>query len=93
MYPGSIREHRRIDCGHPLVLRPWYDLRCKDGSILFAMAETGTMWKADIEEKLAWVDQLTSAETAKAMPNYVGGAGFPVRMGSCVYPRADVSIA
>lgn len=53
--------------------RPWYDMHCQDGSILFAMGETGTMWDANAEEKLAWVDQLTNAETANAMPNYVGG--------------------
>lgn len=48
-------------------------MHCQDGSILFAMGETGTMWNANIDEKLAWVNQLTSAETANAMPNYVGG--------------------
>lgn len=54
-------------------------MHCQDGSILFAMGETGTMWNAGIEEKLAWVNQLTSAETANAMPNYVGGECFSCR--------------
>lgn len=34
------------------------------------------MWDATIEEKLAWMDQMTSAETAAAMPNYVGTSIF-----------------
>ena len=65
--------------------RPFYDAYCKDGKILFAMGETGTMWKATIEEKLAWIDQMTSAETAKAMPHYVGSeldlCAVPVQYG------------
>ncbi|TKA51435.1 hypothetical protein B0A53_05348 [Rhodotorula sp. CCFEE 5036] len=57
-------------------VQPLYDKYCKDGSTLFAMGETGTGWEATIEERIAWLDQLTSAETAKAMPHYVGIAWF-----------------
>lgn len=56
-----------------------YDKWCKDGSIKFAMGETGTMWVATVEERLAWLDELTSEETAKAMPHYVGITWFNVR--------------
>lgn len=36
-----------------------------------------TGWEATIKERIAWLDQLTSAETAKAMPHYVGSASRP----------------
>ncbi|GAA5970392.1 hypothetical protein JCM11641_001691 [Rhodosporidiobolus odoratus] len=57
-------------------MQPLYDKYCSDGSIKFAMGETGTMWVASIDERLAWLDQLTSEETAKAMPHYVGISWF-----------------
>ncbi|GAA5912048.1 hypothetical protein JCM8208_006468 [Rhodotorula glutinis] len=53
-----------------------YDKWCADGQIKFAMGETGTMWVASVEERLAWLDELTSEETAKAMPHYVGITWF-----------------
>lgn len=37
-----------------------------------------TMWDATIEEQLAWMDQMTSKETAEAMPHYVGTSWFNV---------------
>jgi hypothetical protein len=40
--------------------------------VLSRLLSTG--WEATIEERIAWLDQLTSAETAKAMPHYVGSA-------------------
>lgn len=36
------------------------------------------MWDATPDERLAWMDQLTSAETAKAMPHYIGATWFNV---------------
>ncbi|ORY88638.1 glycoside hydrolase superfamily [Leucosporidium creatinivorum] len=57
-------------------MKPFYDKYCVDGSIKFAMGETGTMWEASIEEKLAWMEQMTSKETAEAMPHYVGTSWF-----------------
>ncbi|GAA5988395.1 hypothetical protein JCM10908_003547 [Rhodotorula pacifica] len=57
-------------------MQPLYDKYCKDGSTKFAMGETGNGWEATIEERLAWLDQCTSAETAKAMPHYVGISYF-----------------
>ncbi|GAA5845867.1 hypothetical protein JCM9279_002405 [Rhodotorula babjevae] len=53
-----------------------YDKWCADGKIKFAMGETGTMWVASVEERLAWLDDLTSEATAKAMPHYVGISWF-----------------
>ncbi|KPV72871.1 glycoside hydrolase family 26 protein [Rhodotorula graminis WP1] len=53
-----------------------YDKWCADGKIKFAMGETGTMWVASVEERLAWLDELTSEATAKAMPHYVGITWF-----------------
>ncbi|KAL7340612.1 glycoside hydrolase superfamily [Rhodotorula toruloides] len=58
------------------IVKPLYDKYCADGNILFAMGETGTPWSATIDERLAWLDQLTSAATAKAMPYYVGISWF-----------------
>ncbi|GAA5909575.1 hypothetical protein JCM6882_003459 [Rhodosporidiobolus microsporus] len=58
------------------TLKEVYDEFCADGKIKFAMGETGTMWVATIDERLAWMDELTSAETAKAFPHYVGIAWF-----------------
>ncbi|GAA6050670.1 hypothetical protein NBRC10513_004210 [Rhodotorula toruloides] len=58
------------------IAKPLYDKYCADGKILFAMGETGTHWRATIEERLAWLDELTSAATAKAMPHYVGISWF-----------------
>ncbi|BGP20884.1 hypothetical protein JCM10213v2_009049 [Rhodosporidiobolus nylandii] len=55
---------------------PFYDKYCSEGKIKFAMGETGTMWVATIEERLAWLDQLTSAETAAKLPHYVGITWF-----------------
>ncbi|GAA5872753.1 hypothetical protein JCM3774_005051 [Rhodotorula dairenensis] len=57
-------------------VQPLYNKYCKSGLTKFAMGETGTGWEASIKERLAWLDQLTSAETAKAMPHYVGIAWF-----------------
>lgn len=57
-------------------MQPLYDKYCKDGSTKFAIGETGNGWAATIDERLAWLDQTTSAETAKAMPHYVGIAWF-----------------
>ncbi|KAK4049716.1 hypothetical protein OIV83_003991 [Microbotryomycetes sp. JL201] len=54
-------------------VKPLYDKYCSDGKIKFAMGETGTDWAPEtIEDKFAWMDQMTSEETAKAMPHYVG---------------------
>ncbi|BGP44038.1 hypothetical protein JCM10449v2_008095 [Rhodotorula kratochvilovae] len=69
-YPRSASE-KFLD-----HVQEMYDKWCADGSIKFAMGETGTMWVASVEERLAWLDQLTSEETAKAMPNYVGITWF-----------------
>ncbi|GAA6057184.1 hypothetical protein JCM3770_004366, partial [Rhodotorula araucariae] len=69
-YPHSSSE-RFLD-----HVEEMYNKWCTDGSIKFAMGETGTMWDASIEERLAWLDQLTSEEAAKAMPNYVGITWF-----------------
>ncbi|GAA5947857.1 hypothetical protein JCM10213_003382 [Rhodosporidiobolus nylandii] len=57
-------------------VQPFYDKYCSEGKIKFAMGETGTMWVATIEERLAWLDQLTSAETAAKLPHYVGITWF-----------------
>jgi len=37
------------------------------------------MWVASVEERLAWLDELTSEETARALPHYVGITWFNVR--------------
>ncbi|GAA6061496.1 hypothetical protein JCM10212_000200 [Sporobolomyces blumeae] len=57
-------------------MAPLYDKYCKDGKILFAIGETGNGWEAPIEDRLKWLDELTSEETAKAMPYYVGITWF-----------------
>ncbi|GAA6042732.1 hypothetical protein JCM8097_005554 [Rhodosporidiobolus ruineniae] len=57
-------------------MQPLYDKYCSDGSIKFAIGETGLGWTGTIDERLAWLNQTTSAETAKAMPNYVGISWF-----------------
>lgn len=46
-----------------------------------------TMWEATIEEKLAWMEQMTSKETAEAMPHYVGTAWFNVRRSALLLLR------
>jgi len=56
-----------------------YDKWCADGSIKFAIGETGNGWKATMEERLAWLEELTSEDTAKAMPHHVGISWFNVR--------------
>jgi len=33
-------------------------------------------WEGGIEERLTWMDQCTSEETAKAMPHYIGVVRF-----------------
>ncbi|GAA5851901.1 hypothetical protein JCM8547_000093 [Rhodosporidiobolus lusitaniae] len=57
-------------------MQPLYDKYCSDGSIKFAIGETGSGWDATIEERLGWLNQTTSEETAKAMPHYVGVSWF-----------------
>ncbi|GAA5856715.1 hypothetical protein JCM5353_003811, partial [Sporobolomyces roseus] len=57
-------------------MKPLYDKYCQDGSILFAIGETGNGWEGGVEERLTWMDQCTSAETAKAMPYYIGVSWF-----------------
>ncbi|GAA6005909.1 hypothetical protein JCM11491_004057 [Sporobolomyces phaffii] len=57
-------------------MKPLYDKYCSDGKILFAIGETGNGWVGPIEERLTWLDQCTSEETAKAMPHYVGVSWF-----------------
>ncbi|ORY47092.1 glycoside hydrolase superfamily [Leucosporidium creatinivorum] len=57
-------------------MQDFYDAYCKDGTIKFAIGETGTGWVATIDERLAWLAQGTAAETATAMPNYVGISWF-----------------
>ncbi|TNY22278.1 hypothetical protein DMC30DRAFT_445440 [Rhodotorula diobovata] len=71
--PSSPSSARSSFLGN---VQEMYDKWCKDGSIKFAMGETGTMWVATVEERLAWLDELTSEETAKAMPHYVGITWF-----------------
>ncbi|BGP28122.1 hypothetical protein JCM10295v2_007109 [Rhodotorula toruloides] len=58
------------------IVKPLYDKYCADGKILFAMGETGVPWSSTIDERLAWLDELTSAATAQAMPHYVGISWF-----------------
>jgi hypothetical protein len=101
--PWSLSAYGTGRTAHPRAFLQLYDKYCSDGSIKFAMGETGcdpfswptltlryiyetvvslavladaissrTMWVATIDERLAWLDQLTSEETAKAMPHYVG---------------------
>ncbi|GJN94705.1 hypothetical protein Rhopal_007796-T1 [Rhodotorula paludigena] len=54
-----------------------YDKWCADGSTKFAMGETGVMYQnVPMEQRLHWLDELTSEETAKAMPHYVGVSWF-----------------
>jgi hypothetical protein len=53
-------------------MKPLYDKYCSDGKILFAIGETGNGWEGPIEDRLGWLDQCTSAETAKAMPHLIG---------------------
>jgi len=53
-------------------MKPLYDKYCSEGKILFAIGETGNGWEGPIEDRLGWLDQCTSAETAKAMPHLVG---------------------
>ncbi|GAA6042717.1 hypothetical protein JCM8097_005544 [Rhodosporidiobolus ruineniae] len=57
-------------------MQPLYDKYCSDGSIKFAIGETGQGWKGSIDERLAWLDQCTNEATAKAMPHYVGVSWF-----------------
>ncbi|GAA5947710.1 hypothetical protein JCM3765_001045 [Sporobolomyces pararoseus] len=57
-------------------MKPLYDKYCKDGKILFAIGETGNGWEGPIEDRLTWLDQCTSAETAKTMPHLVGVSWF-----------------
>ncbi|GAA5978580.1 hypothetical protein JCM5350_003148 [Sporobolomyces pararoseus] len=57
-------------------MKPLYDKYCKDGKILFAIGETGNGWEGPIEDRLGWLDQCTSAETAKEMPYLVGVSWF-----------------
>ncbi|GAA5932681.1 hypothetical protein JCM1841_006936 [Sporobolomyces salmonicolor] len=53
-----------------------YDQHCKDGTIKFAIGETGLGWNGTIDERLAWLAQITSEATAAAMPNFVGVSWF-----------------
>ncbi|GAA5898418.1 uncharacterized protein JCM6883_001017 [Sporobolomyces salmoneus] len=57
-------------------MKPLYDKYCKDGKILFAIGETGNGWEGPIEERLGWLEQCVSAETAEAMPYLVGVSWF-----------------
>ncbi|KAK4056092.1 hypothetical protein OIO90_002823 [Microbotryomycetes sp. JL221] len=69
-YPRSKSE-RFVD-----HIKPFHDKYCKDGKIKFVLGETGVWWDAPIEEKFAWMDEMTSKETAKAVPNYIGTMWF-----------------
>ncbi|GAA5909600.1 hypothetical protein JCM6882_003470 [Rhodosporidiobolus microsporus] len=69
-YPKSSSE-KFVD-----HMQELYNKYCSDGSIKFAIGETGTGWEATIEERLAWLADTTSAETAKAMPHHVGVSWF-----------------
>ncbi|TNY22241.1 glycoside hydrolase superfamily [Rhodotorula diobovata] len=62
-----------------------YDKWCADGSIKFAIGETGNGWKATMEERLAWLEELTSEDAAKAMPHYVGVSWFNYNKGQVFY--------
>ncbi|KAM0787080.1 hypothetical protein ACM66B_006338 [Microbotryomycetes sp. NB124-2] len=55
-------------------VKPLYDKYCKSGEIKFCIGETGVWWNGggSIEEKFAWMDEMTSDEVVKAMPNFVG---------------------
>ncbi|GAA5899637.1 hypothetical protein JCM5296_001382 [Sporobolomyces johnsonii] len=53
-----------------------YDQYCKNGTIKFAIGETGLGWNGTIDERLAWLAQITSEATATAMPNFVGVSWF-----------------
>ncbi|GAA5828505.1 hypothetical protein JCM11251_000822 [Rhodosporidiobolus azoricus] len=75
-YFGIDYYPRKVSESFVDTLKEVYDEFCSDGKIKFAMGETGTMWVATIEERLAWMDELTSAGTAKAFPHYVGIAWF-----------------
>ncbi|GAA5831028.1 hypothetical protein JCM3766R1_006210 [Sporobolomyces carnicolor] len=57
-------------------MKPLYDKYCADGKILFAIGETGNGWEGPIEDRLTWLDQCTSPETAKAIPHYIGVSWF-----------------
>lgn len=46
--------------------------------LILWLAAYSTGWEANIKERIAWLDQLTSAETGRAMPYYVGSTDlFP----------------
>ncbi|GAA5861619.1 hypothetical protein JCM1840_005209 [Sporobolomyces johnsonii] len=53
-----------------------YDQYCQNGTIKFAIGETGLGWNGTIDERLAWLAQITSEATATAMPNFVGVSWF-----------------
>ncbi|GAA5935833.1 uncharacterized protein JCM15063_001819 [Sporobolomyces koalae] len=57
-------------------MKPLYSKYCADGKILFAIGETGNGWEGPIEERLGWLEQCTSKETAEAMPYFVGVTWF-----------------
>ncbi|GAA6010141.1 hypothetical protein JCM10207_005636 [Rhodosporidiobolus poonsookiae] len=69
-YPSS-KDESFVD-----HMQPLYDKYCSDGKIKFAIGETGNGWEGDVEERLSWLDQCTSEETATAMPHYVGVSWF-----------------
>lgn len=45
-------------------------------SVKFAIGETGLSKTVDIGSRLAYVAELTSDETMKALPNYIGCTWF-----------------
>ncbi|KAK4049715.1 hypothetical protein OIV83_003990 [Microbotryomycetes sp. JL201] len=69
-YPRSKQE-RFID-----HVKPFYDKYCQSGKIKFCIGETGIWWEAPISEKFDWMDEMTSSEVTKQMPNFVGVMWF-----------------
>lgn len=60
------------------TMQPFYDAYCtgKPGAPKFAIGETGLGTAGSIEQRLAWAQEITSAATAKAMPDFVGAMWF-----------------
>jgi hypothetical protein len=75
-YPSSPPE----DGLFVSTMQPFYDAYVSD-TTKFAMGETGLGYSAGISDRLAWAQQMTSADTLNAMPDILSISWFNYQKG------------
>ncbi|GAA5847866.1 hypothetical protein JCM3766R1_001212 [Sporobolomyces carnicolor] len=70
-YPKSTSGNSFVD-----VMKPFHDAYTSSSGPHFAIGEIGLGVAADMNSRLAWFKDMTSAETKSAMPHYVAVSWF-----------------